>query len=106
MAANAITLFCESHPELKLGPGPRLPDTEIIWFREGWAKIDRSDPNFDEKMRWVTAGGTPKIDIVPDDETDRVVATETSAHVCPKCGKAFRNEFSKVGHLRSHAPKA
>lgn len=98
-----ITLYCEAHPTLKLGPG-RLDESESIVFERGFAFLDTEDPNFAEKLRWTTAIGTPLIENLGSNEEDRTSPSDPTAHTCPICKKAFRNEFSKKGHMRSHAP--
>lgn len=102
-----ITLYCQETPGLKLGPGVKAGDPDIIEFVDGYAEVDSSDPLFQIKMTWVTHPGTPFIRILESDEA-RSLADEVVT--CPECAKdgitkAFPSERALNGHLIQHRKK-
>lgn len=103
-----LVLFCQEVPELKLGPGRLDDETNLIRFRDGFAYLEEDDPDFDEKRRWLTAAGTPPIEILGSEEAEgRTLATELSEFPCPRCGKAFATQKSLNGHIfGAHRPNA
>lgn len=94
-----ITLYCQSHPNLHLGPST----PSEINFSQGFVTVD-TDENPDWEQ-WVNYGGnTYNIQNLGANE-DAQVAPEATSFVCPECGKGFATKFALTGHLRSHAPK-
>jgi hypothetical protein len=103
-------LYCESAPELRLGPGPAkdYDDPDVIRFRNGFAEISDSDPRKAEKLLWV-ASSSEKIEIGEDVE-ERVLPDNPNAFVCAvmladgtTCPKAFISEKARRMHRFSHA---
>jgi len=97
---SKMLLFCPETPGLTLGPS-EIP-AETIKFKAGWATFDSDD--FPEWETWVNHPGTPRIEVIPSD-SDEVAPAAVDAHICPVCGKGFKPEIAKKGHMRSHAPK-
>lgn len=102
-----VTLYCDETPNLKLGPGIKPGDPDIIEFRDGYAEVDPLDPMFKAKMRWVVAPGTPYIRILDDDEAH---SAADAVVVCPECEKAgvvkaFPSDKALNGHLIQHRKK-
>ena len=102
-----VTLYCEETPNLKLGPGIRPGDPDIIVFTDGYADLDPADPLFKAKLSWVHKPGTPFIRVLDDDEAK----TPSEAVVtCPECAKvgvtrAFASDKALGGHLIQHRRK-
>lgn len=105
-----VMLYCESAPELRLGPGDaRLyDDPDVIRFRAGFAEIRDDDPRKAEKLLWV-ASSSEKIEL-GEELVDRVLPDNPEAFVCgvalPKggtCEKAFVSEKARRMHRFSHA---
>ena len=105
-------LYCETAPELRLGPGPAkdggFTDPDIIRFRGGFATIEDDDPRKDEKLRWV-ASSSEKIE-VGEEFAERVTPDTPNSFICgvalPKggtCQKAFVSEKARRMHRFSHA---
>ncbi|NJD27204.1 MAG: C2H2-type zinc finger protein [Chloroflexi bacterium] len=97
-----VTLYCKETPGLKLGPGIKPGDRDIIEFKDGYADLDPADPAFAEKMSWVTAPGTPPIRIL---DADEVPLNTPDAVFCPECGKPFATDRQLNGHLIQHRRK-
>jgi hypothetical protein len=97
-----VTLFCQEAPELKLGPGIKPGDPDVVVFHEGYAEIDPADPMFAAKMSWVTKPGTPFIRVL---DADEVPATQEGVVFCPTCSKPFANDRQLNGHLIQHRRK-
>lgn len=90
-----VTLWCESVPGLKLGPGVP-PDPNVIVFVNGYAELDEADPDFGRKMSWAGTFGCPPIRILDEDE---VPSNDPSAVPCPACGLTFATERKLNGHI-------
>jgi hypothetical protein len=102
-----VTLYCEETPNLKLGPGVKAGDPDIIEFRNGYAEVDPSDPLFRAKMAWLVAPGTPFIRVLDSDEAK---SAEEAVVKCPECErdgvvKAFASDRALNGHLIQHRKK-
>lgn len=97
-----VTLYCHETPELKLGPGIKEGDPDIIVFHGGYAELDPADPDFAEKMSWLTKPGTPTIRVL---DADEVPATQAGAVFCPACDKPFASDRQLNGHLIQHRRK-
>lgn len=101
----AVILYCQETPNLKLGPGVKDGDPDIITFRDGYAEIDPADPLFKQKMMWLAHPGTPFIRVLGEDESP---TTDPNAVTCPACGKSFagdtreKSEQKLNGHLIQH----
>lgn len=103
-------LFSEATPTLRLGPGPKLPESEIVRFVNGYADLDPADPNYAEKMRWVRV--TPGVEILDESDAGRVVPREGDPHlfVCSDPShedpKSFGTQKALNGHrMGAHRPK-
>jgi hypothetical protein len=95
-------LYCAETPNLKLGPGVKPGDPDIIEFKDGYAEVDENDPMFAEKLSWIVYPGTPLIRVLEEDEAP---LTDPNAVRCPECGKPFATERKLSGHLMSHRRK-
>jgi hypothetical protein len=105
-----VMLYCESAPELRLGPGPAkdIADPDVIRFRQAFAEIRDDDPRKAEKLAWV-ASSSEKIE-VGEETTDRALPTDPTSFVCgvilpdgTTCPKAFTSEKGRRMHRFSHA---
>ena len=92
-------LYCQETPELKLGPGTKVGDEDVLVFIDGYAEIDLDDPFYEVKMSWVKHPGTPYIRVLGEDEAQ---ANLPGAVFCPECDKAFATDKQLNGHLISH----
>jgi hypothetical protein len=99
-----VTLYCEETPELKLGPGVRPEDPDVIVFKQGYATIDPNDPLFKQKIAWLTHPGTPFIRILDAEEAQSAVEAVVKCPECEKVGitKAFSSDRALNGHLIQH----
>jgi hypothetical protein len=102
-----VTLYCEETPQLKLGPGIKPGDPDIIEFKDGYAEIDPADPLFKAKITWLYAPGTPFIRILDSDEAHSPAEAVVKCPECEKAGitKAFANDKALNGHLIQHRKK-
>jgi hypothetical protein len=97
-----VTLYCAETPNLKLGPGVKPGDPDIIEFRDGYAEIAPDDPLFAAKLAWVGHPSNPLIRVLDTDETP---LNDPNAVFCPECGKAFGSDKQLNGHLIQHRRK-
>jgi hypothetical protein len=94
-----MILYCAETPNLKLGPGTKAGDPDVIVFEDGYAEVSPDDPLFKAKMSWLVHPGTPYIRILDDNE---IPNTTADAVFCPECGKPFATDKQLNGHLMSH----
>ena len=92
-----MILYCPETPDLKLGPGIKMGDPDIVVFVGGYAEIDEADPLFEAKMSWVRHSGTPPIRVLGKDEAP---STAPGAVTCPVCGKYFADDDKSTGEAR------
>lgn len=95
-------LFSEETPTLRLGPGPSLPESEVIRFVNGYAEIAADDPNYDEKMRWVAV--TPGVEVLSEADRGRIVPRDgdTRSFVCNDPSHEDPKSFETQKALNMH----
>lgn len=106
MAAGSIVFFSQEAPELRVGPG--TDDDDVVIFHDGYAEIDLSLPDAQDRLAWVRNVRQWRVEELgtADEGRVRVDETVTNPNTCPRCGKAFSTKNALNGHLMSHRPKA
>lgn len=102
-----VTLYCQETPNLKLGPGIKAGDPDVIEFVDGYAELDPNDPLFKVKMSWVYSPGAPFIRLL---DTEEAKSSTEAVVTCPECAKAgvtkaFPSDKALNGHLIQHRKK-